>query len=157
MPAATFFSFGAVLYEMATGVCLFDGKVLGRACSAILRDEPPTPSQVNPNSCGTWKRMIAKALEKDRNLRYQHASDMRSDLQRLKRRNRVGSFGALYVHGHSQAGQLANRGSLRAGCGPHRLRGGIGGLVGAPASTLPTLQPSLRRLRLRPRWRCCHL
>jgi len=79
------FSFGAVLYEMATGRMAFDGASSGEICSAILRDEPRPPSQLNPSMPVELERVIRKALEKDRNLRYQHASEMRTDLQRLKR------------------------------------------------------------------------
>jgi serine/threonine protein kinase/tetratricopeptide (TPR) repeat protein len=79
------FSFGAVLYEMATGRMPFDGSSAGEICSAILRDEPPPPSQVNPQVSSGLEAIIRKALEKDRELRYQHASDVHADLQRLKR------------------------------------------------------------------------
>src|SRR5579863_7629173 len=79
------FSFGAVLYEMATGKLPFEGSSPGEICSAILRDEPPAPSQVNPQIAAGQEAVIRKALEKDCNLRYQHASELRADLQRLKR------------------------------------------------------------------------
>src|SRR6266849_9601523 len=79
------FSFGAVLYEMATGKLPFEGSSPGEICSVILRDEPPPPSQINPQIVPGLEAVIRKALEKDRNLRYQHASEMRTDLQRLKR------------------------------------------------------------------------
>jgi serine/threonine protein kinase/tetratricopeptide (TPR) repeat protein len=79
------FSFGAVLYEMATGKMPFDGSSSGEICSAILRDEPPPASQENPEVSAGLEAVIRKALEKDRELRYQHASDMRADLRRLKR------------------------------------------------------------------------
>ena len=79
------FSFGAVLYEMATGELPFEGSSPGEICGAILRDEPPPPSQVNPQIVPGLEAVIRKALEKDRNLRYQHASEVRADLQRLKR------------------------------------------------------------------------
>ena len=79
------FSFGAVLYEMATGKASFDGATSGEICGAILHQEPSPPSQVNPQISAGLEAVIRKALEKDRNLRYQHASDIRTDLQRLKR------------------------------------------------------------------------
>jgi TolB-like protein len=79
------FSFGAVLYEMATGKLPFDGSSSGEICGAILRDEPRPPSQLNAEVSPGLQAIILKALEKDRNLRYQSAADMRSDLQRLKR------------------------------------------------------------------------
>ncbi len=86
------FSFGAVLYEMATGKMPFDASSSGEMCSAILRDEPLPPSQVNPGVSPGLEAVILKALEKDRNLRYQHASEMRADLQRLKRDSDSGRF-----------------------------------------------------------------
>jgi serine/threonine protein kinase len=79
------FSFGAVLYEMATGKMPFDGASSGEICGAILRDQPVPPSQLNPHVSSGLEAVIFRALEKDRNLRYQHASDMRAELQRLKR------------------------------------------------------------------------
>ena len=79
------FSFGAVLYEMATGKMPFAGESSGEISSAILRDEPVPPAQINPQVSPGLEAVIAKALEKDRNLRYQSAAEMRADLQRLKR------------------------------------------------------------------------
>ncbi len=79
------FSFGAVLYEMATGRMPFEGESSGDICGTIIRDQPPPPSQLNPEMPPGLEAVIGKALEKDRNLRYQHASEMRADLQRLKR------------------------------------------------------------------------
>ena len=79
------FSFGAVLYEMATGRLPFEGSSSGEICGAILHKKPLPASQLNPQLPLPVEAIIDKALEKDRNLRYQHASGMRSDLQRLKR------------------------------------------------------------------------
>jgi eukaryotic-like serine/threonine-protein kinase len=79
------FSYGAVLYEMATGKPPFDGTSAGEICGAILHQEPVPPSQINAEVTQPLEAVILKALEKDRTLRYQHAADMRTDLQRLKR------------------------------------------------------------------------
>ncbi|MGA2369415.1 MAG: serine/threonine-protein kinase [Candidatus Korobacteraceae bacterium] len=79
------FSFGAVLYEMATGKMPFQGESSGVICSEILTKNPQPPSQLNPNVPPELEGVIHRALEKDRELRYQHAADMRADLQRLKR------------------------------------------------------------------------
>ena len=86
------FSFGAVLYEMVTGKMPFEGSSSGEISSAILRDEPPPPSHVNTSVSPGIEAVIRKALEKDRNLRYQHASDVRTDLQRLKRDSDTGRY-----------------------------------------------------------------
>jgi serine/threonine protein kinase/tetratricopeptide (TPR) repeat protein len=79
------FSFGTVLYEMATGRVPFEGSSTGEICGAILHQNPRPASQVNAQLLGQVEVIISKALEKDRTLRYQHASDMSADLQRLKR------------------------------------------------------------------------
>ncbi len=79
------FSFGAVLYEMATGVLAFQGESSAMICEAIVNRAPVSPVRLNQEVPAELERIINKALEKDRNLRYQHASEMRGDLQRLKR------------------------------------------------------------------------
>jgi len=79
------FSFGAVLYEMATGSMPFEGSSSGEICGAILHQKPRPASLLNPQLPAQVEAIIDKALEKDRELRYQHAADMRTDLQRLKR------------------------------------------------------------------------
>jgi serine/threonine protein kinase len=79
------FSFGAVLYEMATGTLPFRGESMGVIFKEILDASPMPALRLNPELPLELERIIHKTLEKDRNLRYQHASDIRSDLQRLKR------------------------------------------------------------------------
>src|SRR6266576_6965487 len=89
------FSFGAVLYEMATGQLPFQGESTATIYDAILNRVPSAPIRLNPNLPLRLDEIINKALEKDRNLRYQHAADMRSDLQRLKRDSESGRTTAI--------------------------------------------------------------
>ncbi len=79
------FSFGAVLYEMATGMLPFRGESSGVIFNAILERPPVSPVRLNPDLPPKLEEIITKALEKDRSLRYQHAADIRTDLQRVKR------------------------------------------------------------------------
>ena len=84
------FSFGTVLYEMATGALPFPGETTALIFNAILNTDPPPAIRFNRGIPPKLEDIINRALEKDRELRYQHASDMRSELQRLKRDTETG-------------------------------------------------------------------
>ncbi|MGB9244195.1 MAG: protein kinase, partial [Candidatus Acidiferrales bacterium] len=88
------FSFGVVLYEMSTGLLPFRGESSGVITEAILNRAPVAPVRLNPDLPPKLEEIISKALEKDRDLRYQHASDLRSDLKRLKRDTDTGRTAA---------------------------------------------------------------
>jgi serine/threonine protein kinase len=89
------FSFGAVLYEMATGQLPFRGESSGVIFKAILDSAPTAAVRLNPDIPTKLEEVINKALEKNRDLRYQHASEMRADLQRLKRDYEWGKAGSI--------------------------------------------------------------
>jgi serine/threonine protein kinase/Tol biopolymer transport system component len=88
------FSFGAVLYEMATGAVPFRGESSGVIFDGIMNRTPLSPLRLNPDLPPKLEDIICKALEKDRDLRYQVASEMRADLKRLKRETDTGRAGA---------------------------------------------------------------
>src|SRR5438876_11918 len=79
------FSFGAVLYELSTGQHAFSGRTSGVIFDAILNQQPIPPRQIRPQLPSEWEQIISKALEKDREVRYQSAAELRADLRRLKR------------------------------------------------------------------------
>src|ERR1700758_1274212 len=110
------FSFGAVLYEMATGDLPFHGETSAVICEAIMNRTPVAAVRLNPSLPTKLEDVINRALEKDRNLRYQHASDLRAELQRLKRDTDTGRTVALPVSPHDvgQGGMSSPRGLLGA-------------------------------------------
>ena len=128
------FSFGAVLYEMATGDVPFHGESSAVICEAIMNRAPVPAVRLNHDVPARLEDIINKALEKDINLRYQHASEMRSDLQRLKRDTDSGrsQLSEPAVRAESGAG-LASSGQRRA-------------VAESSAATMPTAKASYGKI-----------
>ncbi len=133
------FSFGAVLYEMATGNLPFRGDTTALVFNAILERLPTPPIRLNPDLPGEMERIISKSLEKDRNLRYQHAADMRADLQRLKRDTDTGRAVAASSGSVAAAHDSASPAAAQPPSGPAAAQPGSHPSVAVPVSSASAL------------------
>ncbi len=127
------FSFGAVLYEMATGLVAFRGDTSAVIFHAIIERAPAAPTRINPDIPLKMEDIISKALEKDRELRYQNAADMRADLKRVRREMESGRTPVLESGDTTLPPHLASGSGIRAAadCGSAAVATASSGRVAA--------------------------
>jgi len=128
------FSFGVVLYEMATGQVPFERSTIGATFAAIMHEEVLPPTHWNPELPPRVEEIIGKALQKNRELRYQHAADMRSDLQRLKRDTESGRIATDHVGADALVRPAERSSAASSGAVELRSTGRSGASVPTPAS-----------------------
>jgi serine/threonine protein kinase/tetratricopeptide (TPR) repeat protein len=137
------YSFGALLYEMATGVVPFRGESAGEVLEAIINQEPPAPERMHGLISKELQHVIAKAMAKDRSLRYQTASEMRADLHRLRRDATEGRLSTTSRSGRRDRWLVAGAGVLMLASVSWFVSKAGRGPTEAPETLATTVHPSI--------------
>src|SRR5277367_5558113 len=138
------FSFGSVLYEMATGNLPFHGESSAVICEAIMNRAPVAVVRLNQNVPAKLEDIIHRALEKDRELRYQHASDMRAELQRLKRDTETGRVIAASSGVSTEDGpQPGTEAAPGSGSSPVQASGAAASAAGSGSAVAPAVSAGI--------------